>query len=103
MGKLSTSEVLHIAKLSKLTLSEEEVKKYQDQLSKVVNYVSELSEVDTSKVEPTSQTTGLENIFRTDEVKNENCLNQDEALSGTENVENGLFKVKVIIPEEVGK
>ena len=69
MGSLSKSDVLHVAKLSKLTLTSDEITKYQEQLSKIVDYVSQLSEVDTLNLEPTGQTTGLENVFRPDEVK----------------------------------
>jgi len=83
MGSLSKDEVLHVAKLAKLDLTSEEVTKFQKQLSKIVDYISQLSEVDTSNLEPTSQTTGLENVFRSDELKQEG-LTQEEALSGTE-------------------
>ncbi|MEK7061209.1 MAG: Asp-tRNA(Asn)/Glu-tRNA(Gln) amidotransferase subunit GatC [Patescibacteria group bacterium] len=69
MGSLSKDDVLHVAKLAKLTLSPKEIIKFQEQLSKIIDYVSQLSEVDTLNLGPTSQTTGLENVFRQDEVK----------------------------------
>jgi len=69
MAKLSKKDVEHIAKLSKLKLSEAEKEKYADQLSNIIEYVEQLNEVDTDGVEPTSQVTGLENIHREDEVK----------------------------------
>lgn len=97
MAKLTKDNVLHVAKLAKLTLTEEEVKKYLSQLAKVVDYISQLEEVDTSDVEPTSQTTGLTNVFRSDEVKQEECLSQEDALSGTDKVHNGYFEVPGII------
>ncbi len=67
------------------------------QLSKVIDYISELSEVDTKNTDPVSQTTGLINIVRKDEIDVTRCLTQDEALSGTENIHNGYIVVKKIL------
>lgn len=69
MAKLSKKDVLHIAKLSKLKLSEAETEKFADQLSGVIEYVEQLNEVNAKGVEPTSQVTGLENIYREDEIE----------------------------------
>jgi len=69
MRGLTKDDVLHVAKLAKLDLTNEEVTKFQEQLSEIVGYISQLSKVDTSNLEPTSQTTGLENVFRRDEIK----------------------------------
>jgi len=69
MRSLTRDDVLHVAKLAKLDLTNEEVARFQRQLSKIVDYISQLSEIDTSSLEPISQTTGLENVFRKDEVK----------------------------------
>jgi aspartyl-tRNA(Asn)/glutamyl-tRNA(Gln) amidotransferase subunit C len=74
MAKLNKKDILHVAKLAKLKLSDSEVEKYSGQLAKVVDYVSQLKEVDTSGVEPTGQTTGLKNVFRQDIVKTEQSL-----------------------------
>lgn len=100
MAKLSVDEVKHIAKLSKLNLTSSEITKFQKQLSKIIDYISELSEVDTSNIEPTSQTTGLENVFRSDETKPVS-FTQEEALSGTDNTKNGYFVVDQILDKEV--
>lgn len=103
MAKLSKADVLHVAKLAKLELTEKEVEKFQDQLSSVIDQISELAEVDTSSVTETSQTTGLENVFRTDEADAENCLTQDQAISGTDKIYNGYFKVGAILSERSDK
>lgn len=94
---------MHVAKLAKLELTEKEIEKFQEQLSKVVDQISELSEVDTSNVEPTSQTTGLENVERVDEADSTKCLSQDQAISGTDNTYNGYFKVGAILTERSDK
>ena len=99
MGKLSKSDVEHVASLAKLKLSPQEILKFQKQLSKIVSYVGELSEIDTLNVEPTSQTTGLTNVVRNDELKADG-LSQEEALSGTEKKHNGYFVVPQVFDKE---
>jgi len=103
MTKLTKNDVLHVAKLAKLPLTDDEVDKFTDQLSSIISYMDELNAVDTSNVEPTSQTTGLENIFRKDEVKPDQILSQDAALSGSEEIYNGYFKVDAILTERSDK
>lgn len=91
-------DVFHIAKLANLPISEEENEKFQKQLSAILDYFKKLKEVDTSKVEETSQTTGLENISRIDQTTP--SLPQEEALSNAKSKHNGLFKVKAIFKEQ---
>ncbi|MBU3957016.1 Asp-tRNA(Asn)/Glu-tRNA(Gln) amidotransferase subunit GatC [Patescibacteria group bacterium] len=91
---LSKDQVKHIAKLANLKLTSAEINKFQKQLSEVLEYVEQLNKLDTKKVEPTSQVTGLENVFREDEPKP--SLSQEEVLSGAKNTEKGMFKVKAI-------
>ncbi len=103
MAKLTVADVKHVANLAKLDLSEAELKKFLSQLSSIVDYISELSQVDTSNVEPAGQTTGLTDIYRGDMVRTERILTQDEALSGTDKIYNGYFKVKAILSERSDK
>lgn len=66
--KLSKEDVLKIAKLSRLELTDREVDTFAGQMSEVLNYVKKLDEVDTEGVVETSQVTGLVNVFRKDEI-----------------------------------
>jgi len=66
--KLTQEEVEHIANLARLRLTPAEKEKYAEQLSGILGYVEKLQTVDVSGVEPTSQVTGLTNIFREDEI-----------------------------------
>lgn len=100
MSKLSKSEVEHVAHLAGLELSPSQIKRFSKQLSEVITYFEELSEVDTSRIEPTSQTTGLENVRRADEIRIEDSLGQDEALSGTDKTHNGYFVVPHVFGEQ---
>lgn len=98
MAKLTKKDVLHVAELSNLKLTEAEIKKFTPQLDKIIEFVATLSEIDTDGIEPTSQTTGLKNILRDDIIKSDQSLSQDEALSGTDGY-NGYFKVPAILDE----
>lgn len=97
MSKLTKDDVLHVATLAKMNLSKAEITKYLGQLSKVIEYVSELSEVDTGNVEPTTQTTGLENVLRSDEINMSQVLPTQSALAGSEKVKNDFFEVKAVL------
>lgn len=77
-GMLSIEEVKKIAKLCKLTLTEDDYVKFQSLLSEALDYVKVLDEIDTSTVIPTSQVTGIVNSFQED--KKRECLNPDEAI-----------------------
>lgn len=87
-------EVIHVAKLARLTLTPREIKKFQKQLSQVLNYIKILKKVKTGKVKPTSQVTGLENVFREDKITP--SVSQKEALLGSKNTSGGMFKIKAI-------
>lgn len=64
--KLSKEEVLHIADLSRLALTEDEVEEYRDQLGSILGYVDKLQELDTSGVAEFSHGSDLTNVFRSD-------------------------------------
>lgn len=98
--KLSADDVLHIAKLAKLELTGSEIKKFQGQLSAVISYISELDEVDTKNVLPTSQTTGLTNVTRKDLASSQNCLKAESATSGTKRVHNNYFVVESVFSDK---
>ena len=102
MAKLTKKDVLHLAKLANLKLSQEEVERFLPQLSEILEHVIELNKVDTTGVDPTSQTTGLTNVYRADEVR-PSSIDQDSALSGTDDIYNGYFKVNAILSERSDK
>lgn len=93
--ELTEEEVRHVAKLAQLGLSEEETEKFRKQLSTILEFVSELQELDTKNTEPLSQTTGLKNVFREDEIRP--SLTQEEALANAKERHKGYFKVKAIL------
>ncbi|PJC28158.1 Asp-tRNA(Asn)/Glu-tRNA(Gln) amidotransferase GatCAB subunit C [Candidatus Shapirobacteria bacterium CG_4_9_14_0_2_um_filter_39_11] len=93
--KLTEEEVKHVAKLARLTLTPRAVKKFQKQLSEVLDYIEILKKVKTKGVGSTFQVTGLESVFREDKVAGPS-LPQKEVLSGSKSIHNGMFKIKAI-------
>lgn len=66
---LSKEDVLKVAKLARIELTDAEVEKFQGQLSGVLSYIEQLQAVDTEDVPITAQVTGLENVTRADAVE----------------------------------
>ena len=97
MAQLTVGEVKHVAKLANLSLKDEEMETYQKQLSEVIDYIKELQKVDVTGVEPTSQTTGLINITREDEVNMQRVLPQEAAVGQANKVNNEYFVVPAMI------
>jgi aspartyl-tRNA(Asn)/glutamyl-tRNA(Gln) amidotransferase subunit C len=96
MAKLSREDVLKLARLSRLRLTEEEIVQYQTELSAILEYVEQLSSADTSDLEPTSQVTGLTNVTRDDEII-EYQASPQELLKNAPAVSNNQFKVKRVL------
>jgi aspartyl-tRNA(Asn)/glutamyl-tRNA(Gln) amidotransferase subunit C len=88
---ISREEVEHVARLARLTFSEEELARLQPELGRIIEYVDQLSLLDLSDLEPTAHAVPLKNVFRADEPLP--CLSQEEALSGAPAVERGQFVV----------
>ena len=91
---MTEEEIKHVAKLANLDISDKEIEKFKKQLEETIEYINHLSEVKTLGVTPTSQVTGLENIFREDNIKP--SLSQEEALKNSQKTYKGYFVVKKI-------
>ncbi len=96
MSKLSRDDVLKLASLSKLRLSEEEIERLQTELSGILDYVEILDKVDVSSLEPTYQVTGLKNVGREDKIRDYG-VPQAELLKNAPAVSGGQFKVKRVL------
>ena len=91
-------DIAHIAKLANLPLTPEEEKKYEAQLSQILEYINKLNEVDTENIEPTFNVTGLKNALREDKVCQ--SLSQENALQNASSKKNGLFETQGIFKED---
>ena len=66
---IDREQVLHVARLSRLGLSEEEVEKMARELSGILEHVDRIAELDLDQVEPTDHVVDLENVLRPDEPR----------------------------------
>ncbi len=94
---ITLDQTKHVAKLANLQISDAEVKRLSEQLSQTIEVISELDELDTTKVKPTSQVTGLTNVFREDQVDDFQRLTQKQALSNAKQTHQGYFVVPQVI------
>lgn len=96
MSKLTREDVLNLARLSKLRLSEDEVTKMQSEMSEILGYVEILNKTDTAGVKPTYQVTGLKNVTRADETK-DHGYEISELLKNAPATQDGQFKVRRVL------
>ena len=95
---LSREQVQHIARLARVGLSEEDVDRFSEQLSEILDYFERLRQVDTDGVPPTAHTLPLHNVMR--EVDEPSPPLDSEAVLGNAPVRDGnYFRVKVILEE----
>ena len=66
---IDRDQVLHVAKLARLRLTEPEVERMSHELSTILDHIEKISELDLDEVEPTSHVTALENVLRADEPR----------------------------------
>lgn len=97
---LTNKEVEHIANLVRIKLTEREKDKFREELSLILDYVNKLNKLDTEKIEPLCQITGITNALRPDEYRKDFEINEDlnEKLIGqAPHKENGFLKVKSVL------
>jgi len=92
---IDKKDVLHVADLARLALTEKEIDIYTTQLQRILGYVEKLSELDTTGVEPTTYTVPLKTALRADKVTE--SLPREETLWNAPEEDRGCFKVPQII------
>jgi len=93
--KLSREEVLHIALLARLGLTETEVDRLSEQLSKILENFEVLQQVDTSGIPPTAQSIALQNVMKDDEGTA--SLPQNQILANAPQRDGNFFKVRAVL------
>ena len=88
-------DVRYLANLSRLRLTDEEVKKFQKQLQQIVAHVGKISELDLSGIEPTAHAHPVYNVFREDEPRP--GLDREVVMANAPSTRQGQFKVPQII------
>jgi len=98
--QITALDVVKIAQLANLTISEDEKKLFADQFSQTIKVIDQLSEVDTQGISTTTSVSNQTNITRSDKIDLSRVLTQAEALSGAKNVHHGFFVVKQILEKD---
>ena len=98
MSAISREEVAHLARLSRLAVTDEELDRFAGQLDVILQAVARVGEVAAADIPPTSHSVPLTNVLRDDVVGD--CLTRDEALAGAPDQAEGRYRVPRILDEE---
>ncbi len=93
--KISRAQVRNVAKLSRLELTESEVKEFSGQLSAILDYMEKMNKLDTDNVEPLAHCLPISNCFREDAVRE--SLGTEKTLANAPQRDGDFFKVPKII------
>lgn len=96
MADLTRDDILKLAQLARIDLTDEEVDEFTGELTAILHYVEQLGSVDVSDLTPTSQVTGLTNVMRADVIQDYGYDTKD-LLQNVPAVENNQIKVKRMI------
>lgn len=95
--KLTREQVIEIAELAKLDLTEQEIAHYGDQLSAILDYAERLEQLDTDHIPPTATVLPLENVMRDDVVRP--SLPRDQVVANAPAAVDGQFRVDAVLDE----
>ena len=98
MAAISREEVAHLARLSRLAVTDEEIDRFAGQLDVILQAVAQVGEVAAAEVPPTSHSVPLTNVLRDDVVAP--CLAREDVLAGAPDAEDDRFRVPRILDEE---
>lgn len=96
MAELTQDDVLKLAQLARLSLTDDEVEEFRRELSAILEYVRQLQTVDVSGLEPTTQVSGLTNVMR-DDTLHDYGIDRAELLRNVPQVEEDQIKVKRMV------
>ena len=94
---LTRDEVLHVARLARVGLTDADVVKFQNQLSDILEHFEVLKQIATDDVPPTMHTLSLEDVTRPDVA--DVSLSQDEVLANAPKAEDGYLRVRAVLEE----
>lgn len=95
--RISTDDVAHVARLARLSLSDDELERFTGQLGAVLEHARDVEALDTAGVPPTAHPLPVSNVFREDEVRP--SLDREEVLAQAPDVEDDKFRVPRILGE----
>ncbi len=89
--------MLHISVLARVGLTEQDLERFRNQLSRVLEHFQVLAELDTEGIPPTAQVIYLQNVMRSDETSS--SYPQADVLSNAPQTEDGCFKIRAVLEE----
>jgi aspartyl-tRNA(Asn)/glutamyl-tRNA(Gln) amidotransferase subunit C len=95
---VSLDEVRHIAQLSRLQLSEEELARFAEELGAILGYVNQLAEVNVEGVEPTAHAVATDNVFRAETVQESPGV--ESALANAPERQDAFFRVPKVLNQD---
>ena len=95
-AKVTPEDVRKVAELGRLGLSDEEIKKATQQLSGILDHFSEIQKITTKGVPTSDDVTGLKNVMREDEAKQDDLCKAKDLLAAAPEMKDGQFKVKAV-------
>lgn len=95
---ITIEDVDKIAKLAKLSFTDEEKQKFTEQLSQIISYVEKLNELDIENIPPTYHVLEVNNVFREDVVRQ--SMSQEKVLQNAPESKNGYFSVPKVIAQD---
>jgi aspartyl-tRNA(Asn)/glutamyl-tRNA(Gln) amidotransferase subunit C len=94
---ITRDDVAHVARLARLTLSDDELDTFTGQLASILGHAADVEALELDEVPPTSHPYPLENVLRPDEVRP--GLDRDEVLAEAPAAESGMFRVPPVLGE----
>jgi aspartyl-tRNA(Asn)/glutamyl-tRNA(Gln) amidotransferase subunit C len=97
LGKMAISkeEIIHIAKLASLNLSDEEIDRYTNDMQEILEFANTVNEVSTENISETIGINGIYNVFRKDEIKQ--SISKEELLKNAPSQDEGMFRIPKVI------
>ena len=96
MSKLTIDEIQKVAKLARIELTDNQLEKMALETSSILDFVETIQKTDTDGVRPTSQVTGLTDVWREDEVKKSKATPK-ALLAGAPDIQDGYVKVRKVL------
>lgn len=94
--EITREDILHLAQLSNLSLSEEEITSLKPDLQGIIRYISQLDELGTDNIEPTYQVFEMENVWREDEILEQDA-SREQLLALTKEEKDNQIKVPRVL------
>ncbi|MGZ0219193.1 MAG: Asp-tRNA(Asn)/Glu-tRNA(Gln) amidotransferase subunit GatC [Acidimicrobiales bacterium] len=97
--RITRDEVIHVARLARLDLSDAEIDEFAHQMSDILDHAADIEALDVGDIEPTSHPLPMVNVLRADERRP--SLDRDEVLAVAPAEQDGQFRVPPILGEEL--